>query len=229
MQGGLFIEKIFGTTGDQFYFVSVVVICIVSICLHELAHGWAALWEGDRTPVEMGHMSFNPFVHMGWISLIMLLMMGMAFGLMPVNPSRFRHKYGDAIVSAAGPAMNLLIAVVCLTTYALWRGGQPDWEGKPGLEENLGRFLWWAGAWNIAGVIFNLLPIPPLDGSRILGDFHPPFRRWTQSVANPQVFYLALFGVLVLSSLVDFGLFDLAFQIALSYSELISGQDLVRH
>ena len=92
---------------------------IASITLHELAHGWAALYEGDDTPKITGRMTANPVVHMGMTSLIVFLLLGIAWGLMPVNPQRFRHKkLGRIIVAAAGPIMNLLLAVITLTTLA---------------------------------------------------------------------------------------------------------------
>ncbi|MBT5381502.1 MAG: site-2 protease family protein, partial [Phycisphaerae bacterium] len=84
---------------------------LLSITLHELAHGWAAIWEGDKTPIETGHMSANPVVHMGRFSLIVFALIGFAWGLMPVRPWRFRHgRLGEAIVAIAGPAMNLALA-----------------------------------------------------------------------------------------------------------------------
>ena len=88
---------------------------IFSICLHELAHGWAAIWQGDRTPRETGHMTMNPMVHMGGASLIVFALVGIAWGLMPTDPSRYRWgRRGRIAVAAAGPLMNLLIAVVSL-------------------------------------------------------------------------------------------------------------------
>ncbi|MDP7006011.1 MAG: hypothetical protein QF718_07365, partial [Phycisphaerales bacterium] len=71
--------------------VSWIFWVIASITLHELAHGWAAIWEGDDTPRVTGHMSANPIVHMGLPSLILFLILGIAWGMMPVNPYRFRH------------------------------------------------------------------------------------------------------------------------------------------
>lgn len=93
---------------------------IGSITLHELAHGWAALRQGDSTPVEAGHMTLNPVVHMGKVGLIMFAVAGIAFGMMPVDPSRFRSRHGDASVAAAGPAVNLVLAVVSFVCLCVW-------------------------------------------------------------------------------------------------------------
>src|SRR5262249_8984123 len=94
--------------------VSWIVWVIGSIVLHELAHGWAALWCGDRTPIETGHMTWNPLVHMGQMSLLMFALVGIAWGQMPVDPSRFRGRYDDAKVALAGPLMNLALAITAL-------------------------------------------------------------------------------------------------------------------
>ena len=93
----------------------------VSICLHELGHGVAALWEEDDTPVRTGHMTFDPMVHMGGTSLIVFALFGIAWGQMPVNPLRFRHRrMGEVIVAAAGPLVNLLLAAVALLILSIW-------------------------------------------------------------------------------------------------------------
>ena len=110
MVAALFIQRAFEPE-TQLYFGCVVVTVIISIVLHELAHGWAAIWQGDDTPKMAGHMTADPMVHMGGMSLLMLALVGMAFGAMPVNPRNFRSRFGDALVSAAGPAMNFLLAL----------------------------------------------------------------------------------------------------------------------
>ena len=86
--------------------------------LHELAHGWAAIWLGDQTPVRQGRMTGNPLVHMGPWSLLMLAVAGIAWGQMPIDRTRLRGRHGEAIVAAAGPAMNVLLALAALSTLA---------------------------------------------------------------------------------------------------------------
>ncbi len=86
---------------DPLFFFATALTVVVSICLHELAHGWAAIRQGDDTPIQLGHMTFNPMVHMGSVSLLLFVFTGIAFGAMPVNPLRFRSRYGQAIVSGA--------------------------------------------------------------------------------------------------------------------------------
>ena len=189
--------------GKTVLLASWIIWVIVSICLHELGHGVAAIWEGDDTPRIKGHMTFNPLVHMGGPSLIVFLLIGFAWGLMPVNPSNFRHRrWGDAIVAAAGPAVNLILAVILLTAAGIVSGlflskdPQPEWAG------NLFTFLITGGWLNLILLALNLLPIPPLDGSRILASFSDPYARL---LMNPQSQLIGL-GIFVLIFWVtDFG------------------------
>lgn len=139
---------------------------IFSITLHELAHGWTALWQGDPTPRRLGRMTGNPLVHMGGWSLLIFAIIGIAWGLMPTDPSRYRwRRRGRIVVAGAGPAMNIALALVALTLLILWlRVGPQSTE----LYRNLAIFLWTGGKLNLVLALFNLLPIPPLDGSEIL-------------------------------------------------------------
>ena len=77
MFGAFFIENLFGSQQQQLFFGCVVFTVIISIVLHELAHGWAALWQGDDTPKQMGHMTADPLVHMGGMSLLVLALLGL--------------------------------------------------------------------------------------------------------------------------------------------------------
>jgi len=222
---GLFIEI---AAADPLRFVSIVFTVVVSITLHELAHGWTAIWQGDRTPIETGHMTANPIVHMGWFAIVLLMLVGVAFGMMPVNASRFRHRYGAALVAAAGPAMNLALGGAALAALGLWvaAAGHYSSHGLSNATANLQDLLWYFGTTNFALLLLNLLPIPPLDGARILGNLFPPFERKIRSVDNPQVFMFALLGVLVLFSYTDFGLFDTALRAGLAMVNVISGANL---
>ncbi len=193
MIAAFFIEYLFDPA-SQLFFGCVVITVVISIVLHELAHGWAAIWQGDDTPRQMGHMTGDPMVHMGGFSLLMLVLVGMAFGLMPVNPRNFRSRYGDALVSAAGPAMNFLLALVALTTLAVWV--KISGSAIEGSSKNGQFFLQIFGTTNIALGIFNLLPVPPLDGSTVLGNFVPAYRRWLDSLGNPTWMLFIVFMIL---------------------------------
>jgi Zn-dependent protease len=155
--------------------ISWVFWVIFSICLHELGHGYMAIKCGDSTPLDRGHMTWNPLVHMGWISLAVFAVAGFTWGAMPVDPSRFRGRYDEAEVAFAGPAVNIILFVLLSIATAGWlvfAKGVPDQA-----RENIFIFLRVGAAFNIAGALFNLLPVPPLDGSRIVGNFFPAFHR----------------------------------------------------
>lgn len=166
--------------------VSWLVWVIVSIVLHELAHGWAALYHGDTTPRDTGHMTWNPLVHMGHFSLIALAVFGIAWGAMPVDPSRMRGRHADAVVSAAGPAMNLLLALIALICLIIWRpladgsliSGMTI--GEP-LGGNLTAFFFIGAFINLLLLLFNLLPVMPLDGGRITAHYIRPYREFVQT------------------------------------------------
>jgi Zn-dependent protease len=179
---------------DPPVFFAVVITVVLSITIHELAHGVVAVWRGDRTPIEAGHMTLNPVVHMGLFSIIALLLTGIAWGAMPVDPARLRGRYAPALVAVAGPVSNALLALLSLTALGLWwRFDGPLSRGTPA--GNLQFLLSVFGYVNIMLALFNLLPIPPLDGSRILSNLSSAFERiaehLTASGASLIVFIVA--------------------------------------
>lgn len=157
------------------YLGSWIFWVIFSIVLHELGHGYAAIRQGDDTPIYTGHMTWNPLVHMGAMSLFAFALLGIAWGQMPVNPSRFRSRYGDAFVAVAGPFVNLLLAIVCVICAAFWPYSHGIFADH--VFKNIGTFFEVGAMLNIALMVFNLVPIPPLDGSKIVGDFFPTYNR----------------------------------------------------
>jgi len=175
-------------SGGPPFLIAHVIWVIASITLHELAHGWAAIKRGDMTPVETGHMTWNPLVHMGPMSLLMFAVTGIAWGLMPVDPSRMRGRYADAAVAFAGPLMNISLAVICIVASAVLIHFAPPSGGSLWKPESttdslllffaIGCFL------NIGLGLFNLLPAPPLDGSHILSNFSPQYRELAQSAGG---------------------------------------------
>jgi len=175
---------------------------ILSITLHELAHGWAALRQGDTTPRDTGHMTWDPLVHMGGMSLIMFALIGIAWGMMPTDPSRYRSgRKGRAIVAFAGPAMNLLLAFGALTTLGIMlacgaQNSESDAVGR------LIEFFFLGGVLNLVLFGLNLLPVPPLDGSQILMGLSQKFYIWFH---NPVFRQYAFFAVLALFFITPLG------------------------
>ena len=137
-----------------------------SICCHEYMHARIALAEGDPTAADAGHLTLNPLRQMGWLSLVMLAVAGIAWGAVPVNPRNFRRPSSALRVALAGPLANLALwAIFLLTSYTL--GLFPD---SPATD----LFFHLAVA-NAVLFLINHLPIPGLDGSTVLRHFFPAF------------------------------------------------------
>ncbi len=156
-------------------------ILIISIIAHEVAHGVAALWQGDITAKEAGRLTLNPIPHIDLVGSILIPLLcsiggsSIFFGWakpVPINPYNFRNqKWGEALVAFAGPLTNILIALVfsALIQFAP-------------LSLALTQLAATIVLINIVLAFFNLLPIPPLDGSKILFAVLPHryhgFKRW---------------------------------------------------
>jgi len=180
---------------DRFFVIAWYLIVIISIVIHELAHGWMAIRLGDNTPIQLGRMTGNPLVHMGGMSLIALLLFGLAWGQMPIDPSRMRGRYADAKVSFAGPASNLILSALALIGLGLLIRFTPTPELQ--WEKNLHEFLFLAGSANLLLCVFNLVPIPPLDGSHILANFHRGYDNLRSDPGKQGIFMLGFFMVFI--------------------------------
>nr|WP_297853523.1 site-2 protease family protein [Meiothermus sp.] len=159
---------------DPLAFVLVVLVLMLSLALHEWGHAITALWMGDPTAKEQGRVSLNPLKHLDPIGSVMILLVGFGWAKpVPIYPPNFRHyRVGLFVVSIAGIVINLLIA----TSLALFL----RWLLDMGYLQNPGGFLRVAvqaaavaASINLTLAVFNLLPIPPLDGSKIVQSFLP--------------------------------------------------------
>ncbi len=165
-------------------YVPWVLLVAFSICIHEFMHAYTAHRLGDDTAAESGHLTLNPLVQMGWISLVMLLLIGIAWGSVPVNPSRLRGRYASAAVSFAGPLSNLVLcALFGLFAMAL-RNTLPD--SPLVLIMSLGSLV------NGALFVLNMIPAPPLDGWSILSDFVPALKNLSPQVLSQMSWFLLL-------------------------------------
>lgn len=157
-----FIEKLF--TNPQIFF-QLAFIVIFSVCCHEFAHAWTALRQGDSTAADEGHLTLNPLKQMGTMSLLMLAIIGIAWGQVPVNPARMRHRWSHALVAFAGPGMNLLLffafALGCAVTIIL--------KGS----ENTIQFFFLGTIMNMLLFLLNMMPVPPLDGWTLVSWLFP--------------------------------------------------------
>jgi len=142
-------------------YLAIVFVLIGSIVLHELGHALVATWEGDPTPRMRGHLTWNPVVHMGWMSILLIALMGIGWGQTPVNRRAFRHRrWGAVLVSAAGPAVNLLLACIGVTVGVL--------AAKSGAAASMVDFWELVLKFNVLLFLFNLVPLPPLDGFSVV-------------------------------------------------------------
>lgn len=168
--------------------IYIVPILIFSVVIHEMAHGWVALKCGDPTARDLGRLTLNPIPHIDFfgsilIPLLSIITTGRVFIAwakpVPIDPSNFSHyKRDDTLVTAAGPFSNLLTAFLCsvcvIGTHYIFTGTTAE-EGSLLYEFLL--FIYKMFAYgiflNVALAIFNLLPVPPLDGSHIFAHLLP--------------------------------------------------------
>ena len=159
-------------------------VLVFSVVLHEVAHGWVARREGDPTADLAGRLTLNPIPHIDPVGSILIPAMlaltssGMMLGWarpVPVDPRNFRdYRRGDILVSLAGVAVNFLLAiaftlvwVVVIWGSRLFPAWDPTWEAAATMVQ-------YGVVINLGLMLFNLLPIPPLDGSHVMYHFLPP-------------------------------------------------------
>jgi Zn-dependent protease len=157
-------------------------IMIISLSIHEYSHAWAAWKLGDDTASREGRLTLNPMAHIDLLGTILLPLAGIPFGWakpVPVNPARFRREVtmgrGMAITAAAGPLSNIVLALGAAVAIGLVARLAPDLlETRTAVRQLLlggvvsGRWLPGLLQLNVSLALFNLIPLPPLDGSRIV-------------------------------------------------------------
>ena len=170
---------------DQLY---ILPILLFSVIIHEIAHGWTALMLGDPTAKMMGRLTLNPIPHIDLIgSIIVPLFSLIAAGSVfiawakpvPVNPRNFsQYRRDDILVSVAGPASNIIVALICslvVILLAVANRSVGAWD-SPIAEQSMVFLLrmFYGGVYlNIVLAVFNLIPVPPLDGSHVLASLLP--------------------------------------------------------
>lgn len=203
---------------DPVQLVLGLILLVISLGIHEAAHGWVALKCGDPTARDLGRITLNPIPHIDpFMTLILPAMLfyfsqgRMMFGgakPVPVNFHRLRHPWRDmSLVALAGPASNLVLAVLFMAgfkfflTHGLYHGAAPTVTARA--DDLLPRVLLNAANFNVLLAVFNIVPIPPLDGSRVMAWLLPEGLR-------PAYTGLERFGLLIVFGLLYLPVFQSA-------------------
>ena len=175
-------------------FLLLAPVVLLSLTLHELAHAAVATALGDSTARDEGRLSLNPLRHLDPLGTLMFVVTALVAGLpfgwakpVPVRPGAFkRPKEGMALVAAAGPATNFALALVALAVF--------EYGGLHGEAREIVELSYIV---NVVLGIFNLIPIPPLDGSRVIGIFmsRATYARWTELDQYGMIAVFALFFI----------------------------------
>jgi Zn-dependent protease len=187
---------LFWLRDDPQVFVAFVIAILVGLTFHEFSHAAAATLQGDSTARSQGRLTLNPVVHLDPLGSIALLIAGLGWARpTPVTPSHLRsRRLGMVLVALAGPAANFLLALVsaiALRVVDSMAGATLDGNFSVKLLSSL-------VVWNVLLGVFNLLPIPPLDGSTLLTVLLPPSRQNIVRFLDQYGIFLLL-GLLILA------------------------------
>jgi len=158
-------------------------VLIASLSVHEAAHAWAADRLGDPTARNLGRLSLNPVVHVDPIGTLLFPLIAMLTNLpligwakpVPVDPRYLKHPKRDfALIAAAGPASNIAMAVAAAVIYALLPTAAPGDIAARAVMTPLREVFLWFTYLNVMLAVFNMIPVPPLDGGNVLLGVLPP-------------------------------------------------------
>lgn len=151
----------------------MIPMVLIALMFHELAHGWVSIKLGDPTPRLQGRMTLNPLAHLDPIGALLMLFTGFGWAKpVEINPRYYKNpKKGMALTALAGPVTNFLLAVVAMLIYGVIFAIYVKTGAFAGSMDIIGVVLSQFVTLNLSFMVFNFIPIPPLDGSRVLGVF----------------------------------------------------------
>ena len=197
------------------YALSAVVV-LITITVHEYAHAFAAYKMGDPTAKNLGRLTLNPLKHLDPIGALCMLFLHVGWAKpVPINARNFRKpRQAFAITALAGPAINLIIAFfsafVYLALFAWFSQITFTNEFLYKLAENMLLFFYLLHVINLGISLFNLIPVPPLDGSRILGLILPP-KTYFSIMRHERTIYFVLLGWLFVGDVISDALLSFGF------------------
>jgi Zn-dependent protease len=211
LRGGL-VSPVQNASRDPVGFVAFVIAIVLGITVHEFMHAYAAHRLGDDTARLLGRLSLNPMAHLDPFGTLLLVLAGFGYGKpVPFNESRLRSSLGVTVVALAGPLANLVLAGLCAIplrfSAASLLGGA--------YEEVLSAIV----VWNCVLAIFNLVPIPPLDGANVLYGLLPPRQQYSWRTYQQYGPFLLLFILLLAPQILS----ALVFAPALSLARFLLG------
>ena len=198
LRGGL-VSPVQRAADDPVGFIAFIIAIVLGITVHEFMHAYTAHRLGDDTARLLGRLSLNPMAHLDPFGTLLLVLAGFGYGKpVPFNESRLRSAMGVTFVALAGPLANLVLAALCAIPLRF--------SAAAVISGVYGEILFAIVTWNCVLAIFNLVPIPPLDGANVVYGLLPPRQQYSWRTYQQYGPFLLLFILLlapgVLSTLV---------------------------